>query len=106
MPETRNLDGQTERTNQILTDMLGACVLNFSGDWDDQLPLMEFAYNNSFQSSIQMAPIEALYGRSCRNPVSWEEVGKKCSLHGPELIETTRKNVLIIEGRLRTSQTR
>lgn len=89
MPETRILDGQTERTNQILTDMSRACVLNFSGDWDDQLPLMEFAYNNSFHSSIQMAPIEALHGRSCKNPVSWEEVGKKKQ---PSWPRTNRNN--------------
>ena len=53
-------DGQTERTNQILEDMLRACVLDFKGDWYRHLPLIEFAYNNSYQASIKMAPFEAL----------------------------------------------
>ena len=62
-------DGQFERTIQILEDMLRACVLDFGGSWSDYLPLAEFAYNNSFQSSIGMAPYEALYGRPCRAPL-------------------------------------
>jgi IS30 family transposase len=57
--------GQTERTNQILEDMLRACALDFGGSWEEHLPLAEFSYNNSYQSSIQMAPFEALYGRKC-----------------------------------------
>lgn len=58
-------DGQTERVNQIIEDMLRACVIEFKGAWDDYLPLAEFAYNNSYQASIRMAPYEALYGRKC-----------------------------------------
>jgi hypothetical protein len=54
--------GQTERTNQILEDMLRACALKNSGSWDKSLPYVEFAYNNSYQSSIKMEPFEALYG--------------------------------------------
>jgi transposase InsO family protein len=57
--------GQTERVNQILEDMLRACVLEFPQKWDDCLPLAEFSYNNSYQGSIKMAPFEALYGRRC-----------------------------------------
>ena len=68
-------DGQTERLNQVLENMLRACSLDFFGCWDEHLPLMEFAYNNSYQATIQMAPFEALYGRRCRTPVFWEEVG-------------------------------
>ena len=68
--------GQTERTNQILEDMLRACVLDFGGSWDEHLALAEFSYNNSYQSSIQMAPFEALYGRKCRSPICWFEVGE------------------------------
>ncbi|KAA0064296.1 putative DNA/RNA polymerases superfamily protein [Cucumis melo var. makuwa] len=67
-------DGQSERTIQTLEDMLRACVLQFKGNWDTYLSLMEFAYNNSYQSSIGMAPFEALYGRPCRTPVCWNEV--------------------------------
>ena len=57
------IDGQSDRTIQVLEDMLRACVLDFKGSWEEHLPLVEFAYNNSFQASIQMAPYEALYGR-------------------------------------------
>ena len=63
-------DGQSERTIQILKDMLRACVLDFHGTWEDHLSLVEFAYNNSYQASIQMAPFEALYGRPCKSPLS------------------------------------
>ena len=63
------LDGQSEQTIQTLEDMLRACVINFKGSWDVHLPLVEFAYNNSYQASIQMAPFEALYGRKCRSPI-------------------------------------
>jgi hypothetical protein len=60
--------GQTERVNQILEDMLRACILEFPQKWDDFLPLVEFSYNNNYQESIKMAPFEALYGRRCRTP--------------------------------------
>ena len=63
------MDGQLERTIQTLEDMLRACVMEFKGSWDTHLPLMDFAYNNSYQASIEMAPFEALYGRKCRTPV-------------------------------------
>jgi len=63
-------DGQTERINQILEDMLRAYVLSYSKKWDECLPLVEFSYNNSYQESIQMAPFEALYGRRCRTPLN------------------------------------
>ena len=83
-------DGQSERTIQTLEDMLRACVLEFKGSWDIYLPLMEFAYNNSYQVSIEMAPYEALYGRKCRTPVCWDEVGEQ-KLFGPELVQNTNK---------------
>uniref|UniRef100_A0A2N9GV60 RNA-directed DNA polymerase n=1 Tax=Fagus sylvatica TaxID=28930 RepID=A0A2N9GV60_FAGSY len=70
-------DGQSERTIQILEDMLRACVLDLKGSWANHLCLVEFAYNNSFQSSIGMAPYEALYGRKCRSLICWDEVGAK-----------------------------
>ena len=62
-------DGQFERVIQVLEDMLWGCVLDFTGNWDKYITLMEFAYNNSYQSSIGMAPYEALYGRRCRTPM-------------------------------------
>ena len=70
-------DGQSERTIQTLEDMLRACVLDFKGSWDTHLPLIEFAYNNSYQASIQMAPFEALYGRKCGSPLCWLELSEK-----------------------------
>ncbi|XP_058726596.1 uncharacterized protein LOC131597956 [Vicia villosa] len=84
-------DGQTERTIQTIEDMLRACILEIGGSWKDNLPLIEFAYNNSYHASIGMAPYEALYGRKCRSPLCWSEVGEKGIL-GPEIIqETTEK---------------
>ena len=62
-------NGQLERTIQVLEDMLRACVLDHKGNWVEHLPLVEFAYNNSYQASIQMAPYEALYWRPCRSPL-------------------------------------
>ena len=68
-------DGLSERTIQVFEDMLRACVLDHKGSWEEHLPLVEFAYNNSYQESIQMAPYEALYGRPCRSSLCWIEVG-------------------------------
>ena len=78
-------DGQTERTIQILEDMLRACVLDFQESWNKYLPLIEFSYNNSYQSTIGMAPYEMLYGRKCRSPVHWDETGERQYL-GPEAV--------------------
>ena len=64
-------DGQSERVIQVLEDMLRGCVIEFTGSWDRYIPLIEFAYNNSYQSSIGMTPYETLYGRRCRTPVCW-----------------------------------
>ncbi|XP_042424005.1 uncharacterized mitochondrial protein AtMg00860-like, partial [Zingiber officinale] len=63
--------GATERVNQVLEDMLRACALDFKGSWCKYLSLAEFAYNNSYQTTIGMAPYEALYGRRCRSPICW-----------------------------------
>ena len=60
----------------MLKDMLRACILNNKGNWEEHLPLVEFAYNNSYQASIQIAPYEALYGRPCRSPLCWTKVGE------------------------------
>ncbi|GJW61733.1 putative reverse transcriptase domain-containing protein, partial [Tanacetum coccineum] len=86
-------DGQSERTIQTLEDMLRACVTEFGGSWDVHLPLAEFSYNNSYHSSIRCDPFEALYGRKCRSPVLWAEIGES-RLIGLELVqETTDKKV-------------
>ncbi|GJT69391.1 reverse transcriptase domain-containing protein [Tanacetum coccineum] len=70
-PET---DGQSERTIQTLEDMLRACAIDFGGNWDTHLPLVEFSYNNSYHSSVKCAPFEALYGRKCRMPIAWQKL--------------------------------
>ena len=69
-------DGQTERVNQILEDMLTACVIHYDKNWDKCLPMAEFLYNKSYQASLKMAPFEALYGRRCCTPLSWSQVGE------------------------------
>ena len=98
-------DGQSERTIQVLENMLRACVLNHKGSWEENLPLVEFAYNNSYQASIQMAPYEALYGRPCGSPICWTEVGES-SITSPGLIRDTFEKVSLIQQRLLTAQSR
>jgi len=98
-------DGQSERTIQVLEDMLRACVMEFQGNWDRHLSLMEFAYNNSYQTSIGMPPYEALYGRKCRTPLCWDEVGER-KIYGVELIEMTVEKIKVIKERLKVAQDR
>ena len=85
-------DGQSESVIQVLEDMLRGCVLDFPGSWDTYIPLMEFAYNNSYQSSIGMAPYEALYGRQCRTLMCWTEMIEH-KIIGPELVKDTEEKV-------------
>ncbi|XP_070017437.1 uncharacterized protein [Nicotiana sylvestris] len=87
---------------------LEVCLADSSeggGSWDDHLPLLEFAYNNIFHASIQMAPFEALYGRRCRSPIGWFEVGE-AELIGPDLMYQAMEKVKIIKERLKTAQSR
>ncbi|GKD85920.1 reverse transcriptase domain-containing protein, partial [Tanacetum coccineum] len=98
-------DRQSERTIQTLEDMLRACVIDFSGSWDVHLPLAEFSYNNSYHTSIRCAPFEALYGRKCRSPVLWAEIGEG-SLIGPELVQETTNKVVAIKERLQAARDR
>jgi hypothetical protein len=69
-------DGQIERTNQILEDMLRACALKYGKGWDKSLPYAEISYNNSYQASIKMAPFKALYRQQCRTPLFWSQSGE------------------------------
>ncbi|XP_070014829.1 uncharacterized protein [Nicotiana sylvestris] len=85
--------------------MLRAYVIDFGGNWDDHLPLIEFAYNNIYQASIGMAPYEALYGRRCRSPVGWFEPAK-VSLIGPEFVCEALEKVQLIKERLKAAQSR
>ncbi|XP_071695126.1 uncharacterized protein [Rutidosis leptorrhynchoides] len=98
-------DGQSERTIHILEDMLRACALDWKGNWDEYLCLVEFAYNNSWQASIGMAPFEMLYGRKCRAPVCWNEAGEKL-IEGPKLVRVTNEKVAIATNRLKEAQSR
>ena len=85
--------------------MLRACILDLKGSWDKHLSLIEFAYNNSYQASIQMAPYEALYGRKCRSPLYWDEVGES-RLLGPELIQIAAEKISMIRAHLVAAQSR
>ena len=85
--------------------MLRACALEWKGNWDEYLCLMEFAYNNSWQASIGMAPFEMLYGRRCRTPLCWNEVGEKL-IEGPELIQVTNEKVQVAREKLKEAQSR
>ena len=85
--------------------MLRASVIDFGGQWDQHLPLREFAYNNSYHSSIQMAPFEALYGRKCRSPVGWFETGET-KLLGPDLVQEAVEKVKLIRDMMQTAQSR
>jgi hypothetical protein len=86
-------DGQTERVNQILEDMLRACALQYDKHWDKCLPLEEFSYNNSYQTSLKMAPFEAFYGRHCRTPLSWSQTGER-KVFGPDLVNEAEEKGL------------
>ncbi|KAK8523039.1 hypothetical protein V6N12_073750 [Hibiscus sabdariffa] len=80
--------------------MLRAYVIDFDRNWERSIPLVEFAYNNSYQTSIHMALFEALYGRKCGTPICWSELGENKVL-GPQMIQDTEKKVKIIHDRLK-----
>ncbi|GJS20708.1 putative reverse transcriptase domain-containing protein [Tanacetum coccineum] len=96
-------DDQSERTIQTLEDMLRACVMDFGGSWDTHLPLIEFSYNNSYQTSIKCAPFEALYGRKCRSHMIWTEVGES-QLIRPEIVQETTEKIVQIKERLKMAK--
>jgi hypothetical protein len=98
-------DGQTERVNQIMEDILRACVLTYGKDWEQSLPYAEFSYNNSYQASLGMSPFEALYGRKCRTPLMWSEVGEH-TLVVPNFIKEVEEKVAEIREKLKATQSR
>ena len=98
-------DGQSERTIQTLEDMLRSCILQFKGHWNEYLPFAEFTYNNSYHSSIEMSPYEALYGKQCRTPLCWNETSER-KLLGPEIVQTTVDKVNVVRARLKAAQER
>ena len=99
------IDGQLERVIQVLEDLLRACTLDLKGNWDDYLSLVEFAYNNSSQVSIGMAPFEGLYGRICQSPICWDDVGER-KLLGPKLVQLIVEIFALIKKRLKIAQSR
>jgi hypothetical protein len=98
-------DGQMERVNQILEDMLRAYVLEHPGSWDQNLPWAEFSYNNSYQESIKMSPFEVLYGRRCCTPLNWIEPGEKV-IFGPGLVEEAESIVRRVQENLKAAKSR
>ena len=98
-------DGQSERTIQTLEDMLRSCVLDFGGNWDRHVPLIEFSYNNSYHTSIGMAPFEALYGRKCRSPICWNEIGET-QITGPEMVQETTDKIAQVRQNLLAARSR
>ncbi|KAI3795059.1 hypothetical protein L1987_37703 [Smallanthus sonchifolius] len=98
-------DGQSERTIQTLEDMLRACIIDFGDSWDSHLPLAEFSYNNSHHTTIGMPPYKMLYGRRCRTPVFWGEIGQK-ELGSLEVVRETSERFGQIKARMKAAQDR
>ncbi|GKE83235.1 putative reverse transcriptase domain-containing protein [Tanacetum coccineum] len=97
--------GQSERTIQTLEDMLRACVIDFGKGWDRHVPFMEFSYNNSYHTSIKVAPFEALYGRKCRSPICWAEIGD-AQLTSLEIVHETTEKIIQIKKRIQAARDR
>jgi hypothetical protein len=98
-------DGQTERTNQILEDMLRACALQDKLGWDKRLMYAEFSYNNSYQASLKMSPFEALYGRNCRTPLHWDQSGER-QVFVPDILLEAEANIRMVRENLKAAQSR
>jgi transposase InsO family protein len=96
-------NGQTECINQILEDMLRAYVLEHQGSWDENLPWVEFSYNNSYQESLKMAPFEVLYRHRCHTPLNWIELGEKV-IFRPDLVEEVEATVRSIQDNLEAAK--
>jgi transposase InsO family protein len=92
-------DGQTERVNQILEDMLRARALQYGRSWDKSLLYTEFSYNNSYQESLKMAPFEMLYGRRCRTPLFWNETGE-WKVFRPDILQVAERKVRMVRENL------
>jgi hypothetical protein len=98
-------DGQTERVNQILEDILRACALQYERSWDKSIPYAEFSYNNNYQESLKIARFEMLYGRTCRTPLFWSEAGER-KVFGPDILQEAKKQVRMVRENLRVAQSR
>ncbi|KAL1207553.1 hypothetical protein V5N11_017231 [Cardamine amara subsp. amara] len=98
-------DGLSERTIQTLEDLLRMRVLDWGGHWVYHLSLVEFAYNNSYRASIGMAPYEALYGRPCRTPLCWTQVGERSTL-GASFVQETTEKIRVLKLNMKEAQDR
>jgi hypothetical protein len=98
-------DGQTERANQVIEDMLRMYVMEKPSKWKDYLHLVEFAYNNGYQASLKMTPFEALYGRKCNTPISWGNPADRAII-GPELLKEMEEQMLKIKQNSKDAQDR
>ncbi|WVZ80413.1 hypothetical protein U9M48_027886 [Paspalum notatum var. saurae] len=98
-------NGQIERTNQILEDMLRACAIQYGTSWDKCLPYAEFSYNNSYQASLKKSPFEALYGKRCRTPLFWNQTSEK-QVFGPDMIQDAEQQLRIVQKNLRVAQSK
>jgi hypothetical protein len=98
-------DGKTERVNQVIEDMLRMYVMDKPSKWEDYLHLVEFSYNNGYQDSLKMSPFEALYGRKCNTPVSWDNPVDRVVL-GPELLKEMEEKMVKIKQNLKATQDR
>jgi hypothetical protein len=98
-------DGQTERVNQVLEDLLRACALTYGSDWEKSPSYAEFSYNNGYQASLKMAPFDALYDRKCRTPLMWSEVGER-TFFSPVAIVEAEENVAKVRENLKIAQSR
>jgi hypothetical protein len=92
-------DGQMERVNKIIEDMLCAYVLTDGPKWGKHLPLAEFSYNNSYQESIKISPFESLYGRPCHTPLSWSKSGERV-IFGPDIVTEAEEKVKKIQANI------
>jgi transposase InsO family protein len=98
-------DGQTERVNQILQDMLRACALQYGRSWDKSRPYVEISYNNSDQETLKMAPFVMLYGHRCRILLFWNET-EELKVFGPDILQEAKKQVCMVREKLHAAQSR
>jgi hypothetical protein len=98
-------DGKTERVNQVIEYMLRMYVMDKTSKWEDYLHLVEFYYNNGYQASLKMIPFEALYGRKCNTPISWDNPTDR-EIVGPELLKEMEEKMLKIKQNLKAAQDR
>jgi hypothetical protein len=96
-------NGQTKRVNQILEDMLRMHLMNQPRKWEYYLPLVEFAYNNGYQASLKMSPLEVLYGRACNTLVSWSNLVNRISFE-PKLLKEMEQQVTQIKQNMKVAQ--